>query len=105
MAFTLVQQWAHLSTVAVDLRRSGQASSNQFDAGGSEAVLGRLAKVGRTKIQVAATWTDNRGNGSALDKLMTTRSPSTGYNGAGLLSETHCTGDGLMCTSPKYDAE
>ena len=27
----------------------------------------------RTKVQVAPTWTDNRGNGSALNKLMTSR--------------------------------
>ena len=32
---------------------------------------------GRTQIQVVPTWTDNRGNGSALNKLMSTRFPSS----------------------------
>ena len=32
----------------------------------------------RTKVQVAPTWTDNRGNGSALHKLMTSRYPASG---------------------------
>ena len=31
----------------------------------------------RTKVQVAPTWTDNRGNGSALNKLMTSRYPAS----------------------------
>ena len=31
----------------------------------------------RTRVQVAPTWTDNRVNGSALNKLMTTKFPSS----------------------------
>ena len=31
----------------------------------------------RTKVQVAPTWTDNRGNGSALNKLMTSKYPAS----------------------------
>ena len=31
----------------------------------------------RSRVQVAPTWTDNRGNGSALNKLMTTKFPSS----------------------------
>ena len=31
----------------------------------------------RTRVQVPPTWTDNRGNGSALSKLMTTKFPSS----------------------------
>ena len=31
----------------------------------------------RTRVQVLPTWTDNRGNGSALNKLMTTKFPSS----------------------------
>ena len=31
----------------------------------------------RTKVLVMPTWTDNRGNGAALNKLMTTRYPAS----------------------------
>ena len=31
---------------------------------------------GKKKVTVAPTWTDNRGNGSALNKLMTTKFPA-----------------------------
>ena len=30
-----------------------------------------------TKVQILPTWTDNRGNGSVLNKLMTTRYPAS----------------------------
>ena len=38
-----------------------------------EALLRRYSRHGRTEVQVAPTWTDDRGNGSALNKLMSTR--------------------------------
>ena len=35
----------------------------------------------RTRIQVLLAWTHNRGNGSALNKLMTTKNPRPLYSG------------------------
>ena len=37
----------------------------------------RSPREHRTRVQVAPTWTDNRGNDSALNKLMTTKFPSS----------------------------
>ena len=39
--------------------------------------FGDEPKRERTKVQVVPTWTDNRGNGSALNKLMSTKFPSS----------------------------
>ena len=39
--------------------------------------FGNEPKKGRTKVQVIPTWTDNRGNGSVLNKLMSTKFPSS----------------------------
>ena len=39
--------------------------------------FGGTASQHRSKIMVAPTWTDNRGNGSALNKLMTTKFPAS----------------------------
>ena len=39
--------------------------------------FGDEPKKGRTKVQVVPTWTGNRGNGSALNKLMSTKCPSS----------------------------
>ena len=37
---------------------------------------GEQPASGKKKVTVAPTWTDNRGNGSALNKLMTTKFPA-----------------------------
>ena len=42
-----------------------------------KAFYGSEAPEHGTKVTVAPTWTDNRGNGSALNKLMTTRFPAS----------------------------
>ena len=39
--------------------------------------FGGTANQHRSKIMVAPTWTDNRGNGSALNKLMSTKFPTS----------------------------
>ena len=39
--------------------------------------FGGTASQHRSKIMVAPTWTDNRGNGSALNKLMSTKFPAS----------------------------
>ena len=39
--------------------------------------FGDEPKQGRTKVQVVRTWTDNGRNGSALNKLMSTKFPSS----------------------------
>ena len=39
--------------------------------------FGDEPKKGRIKVQVVPTWTDSRGNGSALNKLMSTKFPSS----------------------------
>ena len=39
--------------------------------------FGDEPKQRRTKVQVVPTWSDNRGNGSALNKLMSTKFPSS----------------------------
>ena len=41
----------------------------------------------RTKVLVMPTWTDNRGSGAALFKLMTTRYRKRGTHGAGITHE------------------
>ena len=41
----------------------------------------------RTKVQEAPTWTDNRGNGSALNKLMTSRCPAAVMEMSALLKQ------------------
>ena len=38
---------------------------------------GEQPESGKKKVTVAPTWTDNRGNGSALNKLMTTKFPAS----------------------------
>ena len=38
---------------------------------------GDVSKQRRTKVLVTPTWTDNRSNGAALNKLMTTRYPAS----------------------------
>ena len=42
-----------------------------------ELFFGDTPGTGCTRVQVEPTWTDNRGNGSALNKLMSTRFPSS----------------------------
>ena len=42
-----------------------------------KAFHGNQPGEGRTKVQVLPTWTDNRGNGAALNKLMTIRYPAS----------------------------
>ena len=39
--------------------------------------FGGESKVRHTKVQIMPTWTDNRGNGSALNKMMITRYPAS----------------------------
>ena len=40
---------------------------------GLKLFYGEIPPTHKTKVMVASTWTDNRSNGSALNKLMTTR--------------------------------
>ena len=42
--------------------------------------FGGTANQHRSKIMVAPTWTDHRGNGSALNKLMSTKIPTSARN-------------------------
>ena len=44
---------------------------------GLKLFFGDDTKQGWTKVQVVPTWTDSRGNGSALNKLMSTKFPSS----------------------------
>ena len=42
-----------------------------------EIFFGGASRENNTKVQVIPTWTDNRGNGSALIKMVTTRYPAS----------------------------
>ena len=65
----------------MDLRERRPTSIHAGSAGsarGSQAVPRRRASTAPdTQVQVVATWTDNRGNCSFLNKLVTTRFPSS----------------------------
>ena len=82
VALTVVQPRDHERTLARNPREGRQARSGIIHVGvflrlSSDLNLfhGTPPSENRTKIQLMPTWTDNRGSGATLKKLMTTRYP------------------------------
>ena len=67
--------WASRSCTEVTVWGSQIAEQNG-PSDGQGKWRAEQPESGKKKVTVAPTWTDNRGNGSALNKLMTTKFPA-----------------------------